>query len=401
MIRRLRIKFVCINMAIVTILLCAIFATVLYFTKCNLEQESIRMMQAVASDPLRLGRPDEPRGSIRLPYFAVQLGASNEMLAVGGGYYDLTDYELLGELVSQSTNSAQQIGVLPEYNLRFCRVATPNAQCIVFADMSSEVSTMNSLIQNCLLVGAASFFAFLLISFLLARWAVRPVETAWAQQRQFVADASHELKTPLTVVLANAELLQSEEQDEEARARFSRNILVMSRQMRGLVESLLELARADSGDTQTSFAPVDLSALVSDATLPFEPICFEKGRELVSNLEDGICVRGSDVHLRQLVDILLDNAQKYAAGTGPILVTLRRRHRHCLLSVENPGEQIPADELKNIFKRFYRVDKARSRDGSYGLGLSIAERIVQSHRGKIWAESRNGVNTFFVELPVL
>ena len=276
MIRRLRIKFVCINMAIVTIMLCAIFGTVLYFTKENLERESISMMQTVALEPPRLGYPGEGGGHVRLPYFTLEVSQENDLVAAGGGYYDLTDGDLLRELVALSTVSAQQTGILREYGLRFCWVITPTAQRIVFADISSEVNTMNHLVQNCLLIGGLSFVAFFIISLLLARWAVKPVEEAWKQQRQFVADASHELKTPLTVILSNVQLL------EEASA----------------------------------------------------------------------------------------------------------------------GEALSPKELKDIFKRFYRADSARSRDGSYGLGLSIAEEIVRNHKGRIWAESRGGVNTFFVQLPL-
>lgn len=143
MIRRLRIKFVCINMAIVTVMLCAIFVMVLSFTKENLERESVRMMQSVSMDPLSLGHPGETGGSVRLPYFALRIGANGELVATGGGYYDLTDRELLQELISLSTASSQRTGVLTDYDLRYFRVVTPTTQCIVFADISSEINTMD------------------------------------------------------------------------------------------------------------------------------------------------------------------------------------------------------------------------------------------------------------------
>ena len=127
---------------------------------------------------------------------------------------------------------------------------------------------------------------------------------------------------------------------------------------------------------------------------------FEKGIELSSEIQDGIFLNGDKEHLRQVLEIFLDNAQKYASVPGSAAVKLERCGKNrCRLSVLNTGEAISPEDLKNIFKRFYRVDKARSRDGSFGLGLSIAESIVLRHRGKIWAESKNGVNTFFAELP--
>jgi len=398
MIKRLRIKFVCINMTIVTIMLCVIFGLVLHFTSVSMEKESIEMMQSVALDPLQLGIPGKGASGVRLPYFALQLGPGGELLASGGGYYDLTDRALLNELISLS--SVQKTGVLSDYGLRYVRVVTPTMQCIVFADMSSEINTINNLLQNCLLIGAASFIIFLMISILLARWAVKPVAVAWEQQRQFVANASHELKTPLTVILSNAQMLAENVEDPELRKRMTASILTVSQQMKDLVTKLLNSAQVDQGIGAMQFSAVDLSHTVTNALLPFAPIFYEQGMELDSVVQDDIWVQGSQPHLIQVVNILLDNAQKYGVEHGHTRVTLRQQgKKSCLLTVANEGKALSGQELKNIFKRFYRADAARGRTGSYGLGLSIAEGIVQAHRGKIWAESKDGVNTFLIQLP--
>ena len=173
MIKRLRIKFVCINMTIVTIMLCVIFGMVLHFTSANMEKESLGMMQAVALNPLQLGAPVKGGSGVRLPYFALQLGPGGELLASGGSYYDLTDQDLLDELIALSSD--RKSGVLRDYNLRYIRVVTPTVQCIVFADMSSEINTINHLLENCLFIGAVSFFIFLAISVLLclSSWTAR------------------------------------------------------------------------------------------------------------------------------------------------------------------------------------------------------------------------------------
>ena len=394
MIRRLRIKFVCINMVIVAAMLCVIFGMLLHFTREGLEAKSVHLLQTLAAEPVQPG----PRGpqEVQLPYFSVEFNQWGELRVAGTGSYGFWDEAYLSELLAAVLDAGEPSGVLPEYSLRYCRSGPPGGQRFVFVDISSEISTIENLVRSCLLIGCVSFLAFLAVSLLLARWAVKPVDEAWRQQRQFVADASHELKTPLAVILTNAELLQ-----DAGRSQFADNILVMARQMRGLIESLLDLARVDNGTAAAVYEPVDFSRLVSGALLPFEPVFFERGLTLDSDIAEGVTVQGSPGHLRQVVEILLDNARKYAEGQGTVSVRLERSGvRSCILSVADPGQAISREDLENIFKRFYRVDTARSRDGSYGLGLAIAEGIVQSHRGKIWAESSSGVNTFFVRLPV-
>lgn len=401
MLKRLRIKFAAVIMIIVTAMLCLIFGLVYFFTKSNMETESINMMRSAAARPFQPDRPDGPPGEVRLPYFVLQIGRGGELIASGSGYYDLSDEDFLKNLMDAAFAQGGQTGILKEYNLRFYRAMTPMGQSLVFADMSHELATLSSLMKTCILIGVLCFAAFFGISILLAFWMVRPVERAWKQQRQFVADASHELKTPLTVIISNAELLQLPEYDEENRACFSSRILTMSQQMRGLVERLLELARADNGQGQVLHTQLDLSELVEYAALPFEPVFFEKELELTTQLQSDILVSGDGQQLQQVIDILLDNAQKYAPAPGRVELTLRHGDRHhCLLSVSNACASMGKEELQNLFKRFYRVDKARSRDGSFGLGLSIAESIVTQHRGRIWAEWKGGRITFFVELPV-
>lgn len=340
MIRRLRVKFICINMAIVTVMMLAILGMLLHFTRDDLEQQSIRVMQSVMEDRAYPSRPGEFPRQAKLPYFYVSVNTMGELSASFGGYYDLTNTEAIQEIITLALNSDDQTGILKDYSLRFQKRTTPFGQTIVFVDMSSELATMRSLTDTCILIGVLGFAVFLGLSFLLARWAVKPVETAWNQQRQFVADASHELKTPLTVILTNAELLQEPEYDEQARSRFVDSIMTMSRQMRGLVESLLELARVDNGGQNMVFSRLNFSELVSDALLPFEPVYFEKGLTLESNVEENLFVKGSpaapetggghSAGQRIQVRFRRFHGAGYPAAAGEPLPALRgkRRGRH-------------------------------------------------------------------------
>ena len=370
MIRRLRIKFVCINMVLVTAMLWAILAVVLHSTQAGMASESMRAMEAAV-----LPGPQRPAGPGWGPRcFTLELGPGGELSASPG---------------------ADSFG--GEAWLRQVWEAVRGRQEGVFADASGELAAMASLRRSCLLVGSGGFLAFLGLSILLARWAVGPVDQAWRRQQQFVADASHELKTPLTVILANAELLA--DPGCTGGERLAGNILTVARQMRSLVERLLELARMDAGKGEAQ-EPVDLSRLVGDALLPFEPVFFEAGLTLESRVEEGIWVRGSGMQLAQAADILLDNARKYAAPGSAVSLRLERTGRWCLLRVATAGEPLTRQERQDVFKRFYRADPARAREGSCGLGLSIARSIAAAHRGRIWAESGPAGNVFLIRLPV-
>lgn len=425
MLKKLRIRFIVIMMLIVTMMLIIIFGLVLNLTSRRLRDENIRMMSMMISAPARGPRPDDhPEGgrNIRLPFFRLELDEEGNIINKSGDYYDLTDEESLSDLAALVLKSEKKVGTLSQYSLRFMvddEKSVP-ATVIVFSDISSEVSTMQSLLRNCIVIGLLAFLIFLLISIFFAHWAVKPVEDAWNQQRQFVSDASHELKTPLTVILTNAELLKSGQSrsmplgmdaaqqaawlqtKETNTARFTDNILTMSHQMRGLVESLLELARVDNGALQ-KMAPehINFTELVRNELLTFEAVFYEQDLRLTEDLADDLTVNGSAAHLRQVIEILLDNAQKYCDPKGEVHVELKKKDTHHLLfSVSDPGAPISEEDRKNIFKRFYRGDQARTMNHSYGLGLAIAENIVLQHKGRIWAESAGGINTFRVELPM-
>ena len=400
MIRKLRIKFVCVIMGIVMLMLAMILGVVIHFTGQNMEMQSINMMRAIATAPFQQGKLGKPPEEVRLPFFTVQIGNRGELLGISGGYFDLTDREYIESIVNAALASEHNTAELEDYHLRFLKEKSPRGYTIVFSDTTTESATLKNLYSICVLIFFVAMSVFLGISISLSNWVIKPVATAWEQQRQFVADASHELKTPLSVIMANAELLENEDTAEDDRKKFSKNILSMTYQMRTLVENLLEMARVDNGTLKMQFAALDFSQLVNDAVLSFQLLYEEKGQALQSTIPEGMSLQGSEQHLYQVMDVLLDNALKYSVSEGHTNVELKRIGHSCLLTVSNTGETIPKEDLKNIFKRFYRADKARSLNGSYGLGLSIAEAIVEAHKGKIWAASEPGYNTFFVQLPL-
>ena len=402
MVRRLKIKFILVIMSIVTILFAAIFGTVMHLTRDNIEQESIRMMEAMAFRPPGSAPPMKPErkpDNIRLPFFTVTLSTTGEIKETDGSFFDLTDPAELKAIVGAVRNRKDKVGILPAYNLRYLRSEGGPAETIVFADISSERAMLAGLVRNALIIGLIAYAIFFAVSILLAEWVTKPVHKAWEEQKQFVADASHELKTPLTVIMTNAEMLGENRFSEEDRTILTGNILSASKRMRGLVESLLTLARLDHSKSPVVKETLDLSQLLNESLLQFEPLFYESGMTLDTQIEDGVQAEGSAEKLTQVITILLDNALKYDDPASPVRIVLNRQSNQSLLCVAGKGEPLSKADCRNIFKRFYRVDEARNDAQSYGLGLSIAESIVREHGGNIWAEHRNGENCFFVSLP--
>lgn len=389
MIKKLRVKFVAINMALVTVLLCVILALVYYSTAANLEDDSINTLRSIALNPPR-PVPGEAAADVNLPFFAVQLGPNGEIASASGGYFDLTDAGTLAVLVDEALSSPGSIGVLESGTLRFYRSELPGRCIIAFADISSEAATLDGLIRTCAIIGLLGFLAFLGISIALSRWAVRPVERAWREQKEFVAAASHELRTPLTVIMTNAELA-----GPSPRAQ---NILDAAQRMKALTGQLLTLARAENEGERTS-GECDMSRAVNEAVMEYEPVCFEHSKSLTSDVEPGISVRGDESALSGLARIFLDNAVKYSRDGGNISVTLHSAGRKkCRLTIADEGEPIEPEEIEKLFCRFYRAPGAQDKPG-FGLGLSIAEATAKRARGRVWCESSGGVNSFIVELP--
>lgn len=401
MLNKLRIRFVIINMTIVIVSLCIIFGVQYASTSQNLKQESIQTMRSIALHPNAPALSIPGSGNTHIPYFSILVNRDSLTMEVNGGFFDLSDKELLNALFDTACESLSEIGEIDGYDLRYLKADTKFGKCIVFADITHEKSTLNNLIQTYVIIGIAAILVFIGISILLAIWAVKPVAKAWKQQKQFVGDASHELKTPLTVIMTDAELLCTSECTQEERMQLSSSILKMSSQMRGLIEGLLDLARLDNGASHESIGRICLSDIASEACMMFEPVFFEKNMNLEYRVEPELYVRAGMSHMKQLIDIFLDNASKYASSQGTTSLTLSKSgSRKCLLDVANEGEPIEKADLSNLFKRFYRADKARSMTHSYGLGLSIAESITEKYHGRIWAESRDGLNHFCVELSL-
>ena len=395
MIRKLRLKIVGISVVTVAVVLVSALVILALSTRSQMAQSSeARLYEALEG---KLDKSELP-GSSGLPCFVAEVYSGGTIRLSGSSYYNLQDEEMVLHIVQAALEREDDSGVLGDYSLRYLRRIGVVSVRIAFTDCTMEQATMRSLLLRSGLVALAALAVLAGLSYCLAGLVVGPVKRAWQEQKQFVSDASHELKTPLTVILSSSELA-AEEQDMQRTKQYVEGIHAESLRMKALVEDMLTLARTESG-TRPETEAVDLSDTVLESVLAFEPVAFESGRELVYDIQPELTVMGSGVQLRRLTDILLDNAVKYAAEGTPIRLLLRQEGRCAALRVENRGETIPAEKLRHIFDRFYRADESRSGGEGFGLGLAIAQSIAQSHGGSIGCASEEGVTRFIVTLPL-
>ena len=315
--------------------------------------------------------------------------------------YYMEDEELVS-VVNELESRQENGGTASAYELRFTRHRRGDRTFYFFTDTMLERQMLATQLRFSAVAAVLAIIVFLVVSYFLARWMVKPVERVWEKQRQFIADASHELKTPLTVILSNTDMLiNSGAVEGEKNQKRLDNIRAESQRMKGLVEGLLTLAQSDKQPANALLAPVSISFLVTSATLAMESTIYDTGRTLEMSIEDDLTVQGIEAQLHQLTEILLDNAAKYSDAGSCIHLSLSHQAREAVLAVTTRGEPLSAQECIDIFERFYRLDQSRSQEKGYGLGLSIAHTIVERHGGKIEARS-DGVqrNTFTVRLPL-
>ena len=352
----------------------------------------------------RIGGPREEERQINVPVAVYYLASDSSLKIVSRFATASIDSDVLQSAYERLASAEDGSGTLGDLGLHYQKKTTENATYFAFADASST-NSWQSLALMLLIAGLGMLVVFFFVSLVLSKWALKPVREAWDAQRQFVADASHDLKTPLTVILANASiLLKHPEHTIASESQWIESTQVEAQQMQGLVNEMLELAQVEAGQqAQVTYEPVDFSDLVDGETLMFDSVALERNCLFDCALEEGITVNGNDQQLHKMVSTLVENAFKYVDDGGTINVNLAKTGKYAALEVRNTGSVILAEDLPHIFDRFYRTDKARtSGTGGFGLGLAIAREIARSHGGDITCTSTAADGTTFtVTLPVM
>lgn len=405
MIKKLRRKFVLTTMGILFFVFAAIIAALnISFARIGQRQAQPFLNMLAQGDGALMPSQAPPNGEIPReifgfrgadspsamlnPIYAVKLNMSGDIMEIS----PLSDSAAANE--ADISNIVKRIAALraPQGSIgtfRYSCAKKSYGELLIIMDAadSAEVASSTRLFWASLAVGLVGLAVLFPVSLYLSRFVTKPAEDAFNKQKQFISDASHELKTPLSIISVNADVLSSEIGEN----KYMDYIRSQARRMDKLIKSLLELARMDDAGHTLIKAHFDLSEALYQTLLPFESTAFEHEIDYYYDIAENCCYLGESESIKQVAAILLDNAFKHTPKNGKISISLTQKQDKSVITVFNTGEGIPQEDITHIFERFYRCDKSRSDSmGSYGLGLSIAKGIVTAHGGSISCQSLCG-----------
>lgn len=396
---RLKLKFMFYNMVIVTAVIGVTFFASAAVVRHRGFSETDEMLGRIADGELVIF---DESPVVHVPYFSLLVEPDGTVLLQEGNYHFRPEQELMNELAYIGLGGGES-GTVPAYHLKYLRSSSPEGVLFVFADTTYGEAVVRGMMQTGIAACVGIWLLFLWLSWLFSSWAVRPVERAITSQKEFVANASHELKTPLTIITANIRLLESQLRGTSPQIdRWIANTRQECDEMRSLTESLLSLARSDLRPKERQkWKKFDISEILTEELLTFEPLFYQAGKTLSYKEFPAVQVRGNEEELRSVITILLDNAVKYGKPDGHTEVSLdASSSRQLCLWVKSDGEPIPIDERNKIFDRFYRGtgDGIAKRPDGHGLGLAIAKEIASRHHACLGLVCEKNRNCFYLRL---
>lgn len=319
---------------------------------------------------------------------------NKNIMVLSNGLKETTDKDILS-MTQELQKSGKRFGSIDDY-IYLVRILKSGNTVYIFVNNKEALQNSKQFFIVSIFIFLLSVIVFTIISYYLSRWMIKPSEKAIKNQKIFVANISHDLKTPITIIRANADLIENEVKNKKS----IKYIQQETEKLNHLVNEMLTLTRIDNTISKENFKSFNFGDSLFDVVLPFESIAYEKGIRFNINIDEVTDYFGDESNIQKLAEILIDNAMSYTAKGGIVDVDAYENSKAVTLSVTNTGEPISDEKKVEIFDRFYRESKSRESTGNhYGLGLSIANTIVKKHNGKISIESKNGKNTFTVILP--
>lgn len=317
-------------------------------------------------------------------YFTVSVNAAGDVLSVDTGKIAAVDMADAVDYAQAALESGRERGFIDDYRWR--RADTEDGALLLFLDCGRNLDTFRSFLLTSIGVSALGLLAVFLLILAFSGRVVRPVAESYEKQKRFITDAGHEIKTPLAIIEADADVLEMELEEE---SEWLSDIRLQTRRLTDLTNDLVYLSRMEERQDAAQLVDFPLSDIVDETAQSFHSRAMQKRQSFTAEIERNLTLRGDEKAIRQLVSILLDNAVKYAPEDGVIRLKLERQGKYAALSVYNTtATPIPRESMDRLFDRFYRTDPSRSSEtGGHGIGLSIAKAVISAHRGKITAET--------------
>ena len=332
----------------------------------------------------------------RTRYFIINLDPEDNITDIQSDHISSIDYVEAELYATDVLNRAFDVGYYLEYRYRVVNDESTGGKFIVFLDCTEAIALQNATVFSTVILACLFAIALTLIFSAFSNRIIEPFEANERMQKQFITDASHELKTPLAVISANAEVLKYKNGDNE----WIDNITSQSQKMAKLIDQLLVLSRMEEMGEDTATSEVDLSAVTESSVSKLKGIFEQKEVDLQIDIEPDVVICANREQMETLTDILIENASKYVTEKGKAGVSLTTERKKAVLSIYNSASDIDDMDCDKIFERFYRTDESRtSSTGGHGIGLSIAKRIVEQHNGRIKARIEEDTVVFRVELP--
>ena len=326
-------------------------------------------------------------------YFIVEVKEDGSILQIDTSHIAAVSSENVEEYANKVMSGGKSRGYTGIY--KYAVTDQSYGSMIIFIDCRGQIQTITLfLLSSCGVALATLLLVFILVS-VFSKIVIKPIIASMEKQKQFITDAGHEIKTPLAIISANADVLELTGGESE----WITSIRNQTTRLDKLVKNLLTLSKLDEENIELVFTDFDLSKAVSEIAGPFKTMAETQNKEFLMDIQPGLKLNGDVGSIHQLVSTLVDNAIKYSNKEGTIRISLAATKKGAKIEVYNTVEEIDKDNLDKLFDRFYRVDSSRSREtGGYGIGLSIASSIVEAHHGKIFAKSEDGKSICFTVL---
>lgn len=401
MLKKLRIKFIIVSMVATLLVLTAIISFINIRNYVNINETADRTLQVLKDNdgrfPIEKKEPPKgisPEAPYETRYFTVTFDSEGNVVAIDTRNIAAINDDVAKEYAEKLRAKNKEKGFIKDY--KYIETITTNGdKMYIFLDCSRSLRTFREFLSASIIISIAGLFVVLVLVVIFSKIIMKPVAETYQKQKQFITDANHELKTPLTIINASCEILELEMNNTEN--EWTNTIKEQVARLTELTNKLVFLSRMDEENNKISMTDFSLSEVMEEAVKPYYTLALSKGKKIATDIEANVTLNGDMEMIKQAISLLLDNAIKYSDEEGNITIKLSKSGRNKKIIVSNTTTGVPTGDLSQLFERFYRLDKSRnSETGGHGIGLSVVKSIINLHKGKIIANSNDGKTINFI-----